>query len=496
MAKTWKCDLCGYVHNGHAAPQACPVCGADSNHFSILQVKTSPEPPSAADAWQCSICDHITYATEPPQFCPVCGAAAALFHPYSAREPDAAFVDIRKILILGAGIAGLTAAEEARRQSPEVEITLISRERVLPYYRLNLTRFLAGEVAEHDLLIQHQAWFDSQNIEYLSGEAHAIDRSSRKVTLRDGRVLDYDRLILANGAHPFIPPIPGVNREGVMVLRTLEHARKAIDYLHPKCRVVCIGGGLLGLETAWAMLKRGAEVTVLEGFDWLLPRQLPPTAAALLSAHLKNKQMSIECGIQVKEFTGDEAVRGVLLEDGREFPADLVILATGVRPNSHLARECGLKVRNGVLINDQLFTSDDQVLAAGDVTEHQGRVYGIWPASYAQGVVAGANAAGRSMEFSGMPLTNRIKVLDVDLFSIGQIQAVDASTRLVEVEDKGNYRGLALHDGQIIGAVLYGDMQLMGPVREAVEQGLRIQEMANLHEFFPQLGLKRDEPAW
>lgn len=487
MTKTWKCDLCGYVHNGDTAPEACPVCGADQSHFSILQIKTSAAPLPAAEAWQCSICDHIAFATEPPQFCPVCGAAAALFHPFTAREPDVAFVVIRKLLILGAGIAGLTAAEEARRQSPEVEITLVSRERALPYYRLNLTRFLAGEVTENDLFIQHQTWFDSQNIEYLTGEAHAIDRSSRKVTLRDGRSLDYDRLILANGAHPFIPPIPGVNREGVMVLRTLENARKAIDYLHPKCRVVCIGGGLLGLETAWAMLKRGADVTVLEGFGWLLPRQLPPTAAALLSAHLKNKQMSIECDIQVKEITGDEAVRGVLLEDGREFPADLVILATGVRPNSHLARDCGLKVRNGVLINDQLFTSDDQILAAGDVTEHQGRIYGIWPASYAQGLVAGANAIGRSMEFPGIPVTNRIKVLDVDLFSIGQIQAVDASTRLIEVQEKDNYRGLTIHDGQVVGAVLYGDMQLMGPLREVVEQGLRVQEAAHLHEFFPQL---------
>jgi nitrite reductase (NADH) large subunit len=314
MAKTWKCDLCGYVHNGDTAPQSCPVCGADSNHFSILQIKTSAVAVPAADAWQCSICDHIAPAAEPPQLCPVCGAAAALFHPFTARGRDAAAVDVRKILILGAGIAGLTAAEEARRQSPEVQVTLVSRERVLPYYRLNLTRFLAGEVAEADLLIQHQAWFDSQKIEYLAGEAHAIVPSSRKVTLRDGRELGYDRLILANGAHPFIPPIPGVNREGVMVLRTLENARKAIDYLHPKCRVVCLGGGLLGLETAWAMLKRGADVTVLEGFGWLLPRQLPPAAAALLGAHLKSKRMSIECDIQVKEFTGDEAVRGVLLE--------------------------------------------------------------------------------------------------------------------------------------------------------------------------------------
>ena len=487
MTKTWKCDLCGYIHNGEEPPQSCPVCGADISHFSILEIKTSPPQKPAAKAWQCSICDHIATGSAPPGFCPVCGAAAALFHPYEATEVSAAPADIRKVVILGAGIAGLTAAEEARRQATEVEITLISREQALPYYRLNLTRFLAGEVAEEDLFIQNQDWFDAQKIKYLAGEAHAIDRDAQKVTLRDGRQFDYDRLILANGAHPFIPPIPGANREGVTVLRTLEHARKMISSLHSGCRAICVGGGLLGLESAWAMQRRGAEVTVLEGFDWLLPRQLPPTAAALLSSHLQDQQMTIECGVQIKEFTGDEAVRGVLLEDGREIPADLVILATGVRPNSHLARQCGLKVQQGVIVNDHLFTSDDHILAAGDVTEHQGCVYGIWPASYTQGLIAGANAVGGSGEFSGIPMTNRIKVLDVELFSIGQIQANDASTRLFEVQSDGNYRGLACHDGQVVGAVLYGDMQLMGPLQEAVEQRQSIQELSGLCKHFPEL---------
>jgi len=487
MTKTWKCDLCGYVHNGEEAPQFCPVCGADTSHFSVLIIQTSTSQKLATEAWQCGICDHIAHGSAPPAFCPICGAAAALFHSYEVAEYSAVPDDIRKVVILGAGIAGLTAAEEARRQAPEVKITLVSREPNLPYYRLNLTRFLAGEVAEEDLLIQHQDWFDAKKIEYLAGDAQTIDRDARKITLRDGKLLDYDRLILANGAHPFIPPIPGANREGVMVLRTLEHARKMISNLHPGCRAVCIGGGLLGLETAWAMQRRGAVVTVLEGFDWLLPRQLPSAAAALLLAHLEVQKMSIECGVQVKEFTGDEAVRGVLLEDGREILADLVILATGVRPNSHLARQCGLKVKQGVVVNDRLFTSDQHILAAGDVTEHQGRVYGIWPASYAQGLVAGANAVGGSAEFSGLPMTNRIKVLDVDLFSIGQIQTIDASTRLFEVQNNDNYRGLACHDGQVVGAVLYGDMQLMGPLREAVEQGQRVQELSDLCEYFPGL---------
>ena len=487
MTNTWKCDLCGYVHNGAEAPSSCPVCGADKSHFSPLVIKRAPAAKETAGAWQCSICDHIAEGGTAPNFCPVCGAAAALFHPYKTAAVSAIQADIRSLVILGAGIAGLTAAEEARRQSADVEITLVSREMALPYFRLNLTRFLAGEVAENALLIQHQDWFETQKIKYLTGDAQTIDRNLQQVTLRDGRQLGYDRLILSNGAHPFIPPIPGASRDGVTVLRTLENARKLIDSLRPGCRAVCVGGGLLGLETAWALRKRGASVTVLEGFNWLLPRQLPPKAAALLKTHLHNQHMAVECGIQIKEFTGDEAVHGVLLEDGREIPADIVILATGVRPNSYLARECGLKVQNGVIVNDRLFTSDEHILAAGDVTEHQGRVYGIWPASYAQGLVAGTNAIGGSVEFTSIPMTNRIKVLDVDLFSIGLVQPTDASSRLFEVQENDSYRGLVCRDGQIVGAALYGDMQLTAAVQRAVEQGKRIQETDGLIAYFPGL---------
>ena len=249
MTKTWKCDLCGYVHNGTEPPESCPVCGADSSHFSELKIQTSSVPKAATEAWQCSICDHISHGITPPEFCPVCGAAKAFFHPYFLTETTATPENIQKVVIFGAGIAGITAAEEARRQASQVEITLVSREKSLPYFRLNLTRFLAGEVEESDLLIQQQEWFDEQKINYLTGEAQTIDRDAQKVTLRDGKELEYDRLIMANGAHPFIPPIPGANRDGVMVLRTLDNAREMIDSLHPGCRAVCIGGGLLGLET-------------------------------------------------------------------------------------------------------------------------------------------------------------------------------------------------------------------------------------------------------
>jgi len=483
--KSWKCELCGYVHNGEAPPDACPVCGAGAEQFSELVV--TEKAAKKSEAWQCSICDYIHKEGEAPETCPVCGASGNIFSPYVEQIIQGAVCDIRKLVILGAGIAGLTAAEQAHTRSPEVEITLVSREPVLPYYRLNLTRFLAGQVEESDLFIQHQDWFSERNIAYVTGEANGIDREGKKVTLRGGGTYGYDRLILANGSHPFIPPIPGISREGVTVLRTLDDAKTIQQTLTPEMKVVCIGGGLLGLEIAGALASRGAAVTVLEGHGWLLPRQLPKRAGLMLMRNMEQQGIDIRCGVKVKELVGDERVHAVQFDEGDNLPADLVVVAAGVRPNSHLARQSGLKVETGVVVDDTMVTSDPSILAAGDVAEHRGTFYGIWPASFAQGLVAGSNAVGGDLEFEKMPPSNRIKVLNVELFSIGQIHPEDASTQVVEQATDTVYKGLFCRDGKIIGAVLYGDTGLAGVVKDAVESGSQIAELKELQQQFPGL---------
>ena len=331
--------------------------------------------------------------------------------------------------------------------------------------------------------LQPKAWFEEQRIDFLVAEVTGVDRENRRLLLRDGGVLEYDRLVLTNGAHPFIPPIPGTTREGIHVLRTRQDANAILARLHFVKQAVCIGGGLLGLETAGALARQGLEVTVVEGFDWLLPRQLTPPAGRLLQQRLEAQGIAVCSGVQVMELTGDESVRGVLLSDGRELPADLVVIAAGVRPNSHIARQCGLKVHNGVVVDDRMTTSDPAILAAGDVAEHLGKLYGVWPAGYAQGVVAGANAVGGEAEFNGLAPSTRIKVLDVELFSIGQIQPEDASTRIYEERAEGAYRALFCRDGQLVGAVLYGDTGSAGLLREAVESRRQISDFPELGEY-------------
>ncbi len=481
----WKCEICGYVHQGGEPPDSCPVCGVDRDRFSPLKIMGAPEAKPASGQWRCTVCDHLETSGQPPESCPVCGATANLFEPYRppaavSREPA-----LGRLVILGAGVAGVTAAETARSLDASTQITLISRESELPYYRLNLTRLLAVEVDEQALPLKPMEWYAQQRIDLVVGEAVAIEREARRVKLQDGATVPYERLILANGAHPFVPPLPGATRAGVVTLRTLGDARHILGQLRPGSRCVCIGGGLLGLETAAALQRRGAAVTVLEGFGWLLPRQLPRQGGILLQELVEARDIGVCCDAQVKELCGDERVQSVRLANGREFPCELVVLTVGVRPNSFLARAAGLAVGSGVTVDDRMLSSDPAIFAAGDVAEHHQVVYGIWPAAYAQGVVAGTNAVCGGAEFPGLPPATRLKVMGVELFSAGRISADDGSYRLVEVQEGGNYRAILCRDNRCLGGALLGDTTLAPVLKEAIESGAQLQERPVLLEHFP-----------
>ena len=485
--KVWKCDVCGYIHEGEFPPEQCPVCGVGPENFSLMEAVVS-EPVPAVSAWVCTICGNVHAGDAPPALCPLCAADASAFEPQgAATTPGTTSATAADIVIVGAGIAGMTAAEHARKQAPDAKITLLSKEAGPPYYRLNLTRLLAGEVDEESLVLKPERWFADNRIELREAEVAAIDSAGHKLTLADGATLVYDRLILANGAHPFIPPIPGAERPGVHVLRSLDDVRMLLAEIGDGTRCVCIGGGVLGLEAAGALAKHGLDITVLEGFDWLLPRQLAQPGGNLLSGHIANLGMKVRCGVRVKALTGGDRVAGVELSDGELIPADMVVLATGVRPNTHLARQCGVDVGHGVLVSDRMVTSEADIYAAGDVSEHRGVVYGIWPASYAQGVVAGTNAAGGSVEFRGLPPSNQLKVLDVPVFSIGEFTATDGSFSLWERADATSYRRLLGRDGRLVGANLYGDIGLAGPIRDAIESGKHLRELPELVALMPEL---------
>jgi nitrite reductase (NADH) large subunit len=230
-----------------------------------------------------------------------------------------------------------------------------------------------------------------------------------------------------------------------------------------------IGGGILGLEAAGGLAKRGAQVTVLEGGDWLLPRQLNQAAGALLAEYVEKQGIRVRYRAKSTGIAGAERAEGVLLADGDTVPANLVLIATGVRPNNHLAIKAGLKVDHGIVVDARLAASHANVFAAGDVAEHQGTLYGLWEPARHQGAIAGMNAAGVETEFGGMPRANTLKVLGVDLFSVGVVQPQDGSFEEVSEQRDGKYYRFLFRDHALAGAILVGDTRVSAAATKAVK---------------------------
>lgn len=468
-SSAWRCSVCGYVHRGAQPPEWCPVCGAAAAEFEPY-VEAAPAA-APATRWRCLNCGYLHEGPAPPDECPVCGAAADCFEARpAAGSVVVAAGRVGRVVVAGAGIAGLSAVESLRGALPDVEICLISKEAPLPYYRLNLTRHLAGQIEPGELPIHPAEWYADNRVELLAGaEVAALRLDEKAVELRGGALRPFDKLILTVGGHPFVPPLPGVRREGVTALRTIEDADRILDSLHRGIRCACVGGGLLGLETAGALAARGADVTLLESHGWLMPRQLNRRAGEMLAEHVTGMGITLLTEARSREILGDERAAGVLLEDGRTVPADLVVIATGVRPNSHLARRAGLEVNRGVVVDNHLLSSDPEVLVAGDVAEHRGNVYGNWSASQFQGRIAGLNAAGAGAQFGGIPRANTLKVLGLDLMSIGTFEPEDGSFLVIEDEAGDTYARFVFHDGVLVGAVMLGDTSRAGPIKKAIE---------------------------
>lgn len=480
-ATAWVCTVCGYVHRGPEPPDTCAVCGAGRDAFERKQDE-APKHAAAAGAWHCLICGYDAQGAGPPAECPVCGAGDEDFQPQGGGEAPKACGQAVKAVIVGGGIAAVSAAEALREASPEAEIILVSKEPDLPYYRLNLTRYLANEVKADALPLHPEAWYGDQRIDLRRGaEVTGVLPHEKTVEIDHKHTESFDKLILACGAHPFIPPIPGAARQGVSGLRTLAEADALIDALCDGTPSAVIGGGVLGLETAVGLGRHGGEVTVLEGFGWLLPRQLNPEAGALLARRVKDLGIDIKCGVKTQELVGDERVQGIVFEDDASMNAFQVVMATGVRPNSYLARRAGLEVNRGVAVDGRLRTSCPDILAAGDLAEHQGMVYGLWEPARYQGVIAGMSAAGLDAEFGGMPRTNTLKVLGIGLFSIGDVMPQDGSYLELSRELDGDYARFLFRDNRLAGAILIGDTHLAATLSAAVKNAQDFSDLLRLH---------------
>ncbi|WP_299504508.1 nitrite reductase large subunit NirB [uncultured Roseobacter sp.] len=366
----------------------------------------------------------------------------------------------KKLIIIGAGMASGRVLEHLTDEAPGAyDITLFNAEPRGNYNRIMLSPVLSGEKTYDEIVTHDDAWYVDARVTCRFGERIAqIDRAAKTVTAENGDVLAYDKLLIGTGSNPFMIPLPGHDLQGVIAYRDLEDTQDMMA-MGPDNKVVVIGGGLLGLEAAAGMAARGADVTVVHIMGHLMERQLDEAAAYLLRKALLDKGITVRCSANSKEVLGrDGHVRALLLDDGTELPCDLLVMAVGIRPNTALAQDAGLAVGRGIHVDDQMITSDPDVLAVGECIEHDGAIFGLVAPLYDQAKVAAQTLLGSSGRFVQKELSTKLKVTGCDLFSAGDFADAEGREDIVFRDPaRGVYRRLVIENNTVIGAVMYGD---------------------------------------
>ncbi len=366
-----------------------------------------------------------------------------------------------RLVVVGNGMAGIRTVEELLKIEPQrYAITVFGDEPHSNYNRIMLSSVLAGEKRFDEIMLNDRSWYDEHDITLHAGTpVTSIDRVGRKVMACDGIEAGYDRLLLATGSVPFVLPVPGHELEGVIGFRTIADVETMVSAARSFHHAVVIGGGLLGLEAANGLLNNGMQVTVIHLPEVLMERQLDDAAASLLRATLERRGLKIVTGADTKALIGSRRVERVMLKDGRELVADLVIMAVGVRPNVALARAANLHCERGIVVNDTMQTFDPRVYAVGECVQHRHQTYGLVAPLFEQARVCANHLAylgyGR---YTGSTTATRLKVSGIELFSAGDFRGDDSSEAIVLKDTaRGIYKKLILKENRIEGAVLYGD---------------------------------------
>lgn len=459
--------------------------------------------------WKCLICGQIFEGDSAPEICPVCGASAEQFVEVKSEDSGFKSESVEKFVVIGNGAAGFYAAEAIRKRNPKAKIQILSKEKALAYYRPQLSDYISSSIPDEEFYIAPEKWYEDNKVEQLLGVwVSSIKPENKKILLSDGTELFYDKLILANGSHNFMPPVKVAcdalktatgdliltssnysKVDGVFTLRELEDADNIKDYLSISKKALIIGGGLLGLEAAWEMKKIGLEVTVVEFASRLLPRQLDNEGASLLKSIADKSGIELILGDSVEEIIADSCILsennvkgkviGVKLKSGKTLDTDVILFSVGIRPNKELAEQAGIKCDKGIIVNHKMETNIKDIYACGDVAELNCIVYGNWPAAIEMGKIAGANAVGDSLEFEGFVSSTIFKALDAEIFSAGTINFDDTSLQQLGFKDnsKGLYKKLFFKNGKLAGGILIGDTSKSAKVITGIQNEATVQEL-------------------
>ncbi|WP_106744910.1 nitrite reductase large subunit NirB [Yoonia maritima] len=382
----------------------------------------------------------------------------------------------QKLIIIGAGMATGRALEQLIEADPNAyDVTLFNAEPRGNYNRIMLSPVLSGEKTYEEIVTHSAEWYEENGVTCRFGERVAsVDRARKVVIAENGDELPYDKLMFGTGSNPFIIPMPGHDLEGVIAYRDLEDTELMMS-MNETNKVVVIGGGLLGLEAAAGMAARGVDVTVVHIMGHLMERQLDEAAGYLLRKALVDKGITVRCQANSKQILGENGkVRALQLDDGTELPCDLLVMAVGIRPNVKLAQDIGLAVGKGIHVDDQMLTSDADILAVGECVEHDGAIFGLVAPLYDQAKVAAKTLLDKPATFVQREISTKLKVTGCDLFSAGDFaEGEDREDIVFRDPARGVYRRLVLQSNKVIGAVMYGDTAdsnwFFGLIKEATD---------------------------
>lgn len=368
----------------------------------------------------------------------------------------------QKLILIGNGMAGTRFLEKlCEQETCPYSVTVFGSEAHGGYNRILLSPLLSGEQTLDDIITHPLAWYEQNNISFQKGKTIvAIDRDNKQIEASDGCVYPYDKLVIATGSNPFVPPIPGHKLRGIHTYRTIEDVNIMLGLCKTGTNAVVVGGGLLGLEAAYGLNTRGMKVTVLHLGPVLMENQLDAKTSEMLIELLEQKGINIITEANTEKFNGLTEIESVQLKDGTVLSTDLVVMAVGIRPNFDLARTAGLDCERGLLVNDQLQTSDPDIFALGECIQHRNAIYGLVGPLYEQAEICAEYLCGNeSANYNGSITATGLKVTGVHLFSAGQFLE-DEECKVIKLSDeqKGIYRKLVIKNNCLIGALLYGDI--------------------------------------
>jgi nitrite reductase (NADH) large subunit len=370
------------------------------------------------------------------------------------------------LVIVGMGMAAARLVEElSKRALGRYAIAVVGAEPHRAYNRVLLSSLLADEVGEADIELKPASWWTAMGVTTIFGRrVVSIDRDASRIALDDGTFLPFSKLVLATGSEAVRLPLPGAELPGVLTFRDFSDVDRIRKATRNGARAVVIGGGLLGLEAASGLAKAGAKTSIVHLMDRLMERQLDPAAGALLRVDMERRGMDVYLGAQTREIVGTDRVEGVLLGDGTLLPADMVVMAVGIRPQADLAKAAGLTVERGIVVDDVLTTSDPRIHAIGECAQHRGIAYGLVEPAYQQARVLATHLCGGVSAYHGSLTATNLKVSGVSVFSAGDFLG-EAGTQSIILRDPGlrSYKKLVVARSEgvtrLVGCVLFGDTQ-------------------------------------